>query len=85
MKDFRVIARRWVQFEGTTWPMPEHDEDDSLEWKLRYGTPTKQDLLVAASYLNAYGCLVRATDKKRAEVVRNLKAALTQSQKDKVE
>lgn len=45
------------------------------EWTLRYGEPTREDLLFAASILNAYRSLVLRTEKVRAEIVRELRAA----------
>ena len=35
---------------GTTWPVNVGD----IEWRLRHGTPTRSDLLVAASVLGIY-------------------------------
>jgi hypothetical protein len=45
----------------TSWPMPGADETDgadSLEWTLRYGEPTRSDLLAAADRLRAYRALI---------------------------
>lgn len=66
---------KWLSWEGMTWPLPETDEN-SVEWKLRYGEPTKGELLFAASVLNAYRALVLTTDKQRKEVVKTLKEEL---------
>lgn len=44
----------------TSWPMPgatDHHGSD-LEWVLRYGEPTRQDLLSAAAVIAAYDALI---------------------------
>ena len=56
-----------------TWPTIGQRLLD-VEWALRYGEPTSQDLLFAASILNAYRALVLKTAKDRAEIVRELRA-----------
>lgn len=44
----------------TTWPMPDAGESDhdSIEWTLRYGNPTRSQMLEAAEIVAAYGALV---------------------------
>jgi hypothetical protein len=64
-----------AHFGQMSWPRPDEDEhEESLEWRLRYGTPTQSDLLSAAGYVAAYGALVHATETKRRYVVRTLRA-----------
>lgn len=79
MKGVRVSGL-WARWEGMTWPLPDSGDSDvdSLEWVLRYGTPTREQILVAASYIHAYGRLIGATGRTRAEVVRTLRAAQAQ-------
>lgn len=67
---------RWARFDEMTWPLPEVEED-GVEWRLRYGTPTREDLLVAASYMHAYSSLVCSTQKERNKVVACLRFLLT--------
>lgn len=45
----------------TSWPFPDvpTDDRDSIEWRLRYGHPSRADLLAAADILAAYGALVK--------------------------
>lgn len=62
--------RLFALFDGMTWPMPFTE----LEWTLRYGTPTRGQLLRAASILAAYDEIVRSPERKRRYVVRNLRA-----------
>ena len=38
--------------DGTTWPDPA--DPDGVQWHLRYGEPTREHLLFAASVLAAY-------------------------------
>jgi hypothetical protein len=63
----------YVRLNDTTWPVP---PDDDLEWALRYGTPTRFQLLRAASVLSAYHALIANTDRRRREIVRELKRAI---------
>lgn len=41
--------------DGTTWPDPGDPGD--VQWQLRYGEPTREQLVFAASVLAAYGRL----------------------------
>ena len=68
--------------DGSSWPRPalESDEEYGIGHKLRYGTPTESDLLVAASVIDAYGYLIMAsTREKRDLVCREIRAV---AQKD---
>ena len=58
--------------EGT-WPNP-HDPTE-VQWRLRYGEPTREDLMVAASVMGAYGHLIGATRVVREAKVRAIRAA----------
>jgi hypothetical protein len=51
---------------GTTWPNPVDPAE--VEWRLRYGTPTRSDILVAASTMAAYRALVEGPPRLRAEL-----------------
>lgn len=64
----------YVSFDGRTWPGI-GERLAEVECALRYETPTREQLLFAASVLAAYGCLVRTSAKDRAVVARHLKAA----------
>jgi hypothetical protein len=44
--------------DGTVWPDP--DDPGEVSWRLRYGTPSKEDLLWAASVVSAYRELCQA-------------------------
>lgn len=46
-----------------------------LEWTLRYGVPTRSDLLHAASILNAYRALVLQKAGDRAVIIQELRSA----------
>jgi hypothetical protein len=43
--------------DGTVWPV----NVENIEWQLRYGTPSRSDLLIAASVLNAYTAMTDPT------------------------
>ncbi|MGW5518468.1 hypothetical protein [Nocardia africana] len=61
--------------DGSVWPVNEQDELDSVQWRLRYATPTPEDALYAASVIEAYEYLVyEATREKVALVRRELRA-----------
>ena len=64
-----------------TWPMPDFSDatGNSLEWTLRYGTPTKEQLLTVASYLSAYSHMVGLTQKKRNHICTAIKVALKET------
>ena len=38
------MSPRMVMPDGSSWPKPDGPVD-SLEWTLRYGTPTREDML----------------------------------------
>lgn len=43
---------RWMHVEDMAWPAP--DDLGELEWRLRYGKPSRVDLLTAAGVISAY-------------------------------
>jgi len=59
-------------FNNMCWPAPGPDLGD-LSHKLTYGEPTKEDLLVCASVINAYQHMIRLDAKRRAAVIRELR------------
>jgi hypothetical protein len=59
-------------FDEMTWPCP-GDRLNRLQWVLRYGTPTKEDLLLAASVLSAYHQMVWDPLAKRQKVIAELR------------
>ena len=62
-----------------TWPAPDLDdanEHECLEWRLRYGKPLREDLLMAASFIAAYNSLVYSTHKKRNYICSAIKFAM---------
>lgn len=70
-------SRQWRRLsDDSTWPVIEHDDDiDSVQWRLRYGTPTPEDIRYAASVIAAYEYLVyEASRDKSALVCRELRA-----------
>lgn len=58
----------WVRLEnGTAWKRP-GDALDEIGWRLRYGTPSTSDLLVAAETIAAYVALLAKSQKRRNEI-----------------
>ena len=70
-----VNGGSWLRLpDGTTWPNPA--DPNEVEWRLRYGNPTREDILAAASVMNAYGHLVFAPERRRREVVRMIRRVI---------
>jgi hypothetical protein len=63
---------------GDTWPTPMYCDDGSLEWRLRYASDAQlvKDRFCAASVVAAYGALIMLPEKRRNEVIRDLRAAI---------
>lgn len=72
---------------GGTWPTAMDLPDDSLEWRLRYGSDPQlvKDRYCAASIVSAYRQLITLPRKAREEVIRELRAAIKGSQSDRPE
>jgi hypothetical protein len=75
---------RFRKVGDSTWPTPgdgEADDEVSLEWVLRYAPErlTRGDQLHLASIVAAYRELLTCTSRRRAEVVRSLRASLQHS------
>ena len=72
------MTKRVNVSDGSSWPRPalESDEEYGVGHKLRYGTPTRGDLLMASSIIDAYGYLVMvSTREKRDLVCREIRSA----------
>ena len=67
-------AEPYVRVEGTTWPNP--NDPREVEWRLRYGTPTREDLLLAASFIHAYRYLFLTTTAMRNHRITTIKEAV---------
>ncbi len=66
--------KSWVVLpEGRTFPDPA--DPNEVQWRLRYGQPTREDLMHAASVMAAYSALVHMPRGVRDGVVRDLRAA----------
>lgn len=66
----QLVVRRGrnLFFDNMTWPIP-----DDIEWTLRYGKPTQEDLMFSASIVSAYWGLVMKTKEERDRVIRVLR------------
>jgi arylsulfatase A-like enzyme len=63
--------KTYVNFDGTCWPNPL--DPNEIEWKLRYGEPTKAELLQAASFVSAYKQLMHLTQKDVLYSIKKIK------------
>ena len=66
--------------EGTTFPNP--NDPRELAWILSYGTPTKEDLAVAASYMHAYAYLFTIPQKLVLKKISMVKKAMAEQNKE---
>jgi hypothetical protein len=69
------VGKTHLLFSGMCWPRIDISKDDSetLEWRLRYSTPSREDILLSASIIAAYRALVLSTQKNRNMIARILK------------
>jgi len=72
----------FTHFDEMCFPQPGEDLSQ-IDWVLRYGTPTKNQLLVAASVISAYsGLILRKTQRQRNSICKKLKAGADETGKD---
>jgi hypothetical protein len=65
---------KWVKIENSgIWPVD--SEEITVQWSLRYGNPSKSELLRAAEILSAYKSLIFSTQKRRNRVCKELRKA----------
>lgn len=67
---------------GTVWPTPMDHPDGGLEWRLRYAADEHlaKDRYTAASIVSAYRQLISLPQKERNAVIRDIRAAIKQTQ-----
>lgn len=63
--------------EGATWPLPV----GPAEWTLRYGTPSREDILHAASCMNAFNALAALPREEQRKVSRAIRAGVQDYQR----
>jgi len=61
------------KIDDMVWPQPGEKMND-IEWKLRHGAATKDELMAAASIISAYRQLIADPQKKRNMVIRVLRS-----------
>lgn len=66
--------RSYLQFDGMVWPDPR--DPTEVQWRLRYGDPTRRDHVRAASVLSAYAHLISMPRRLRDKRIRQLRAAM---------
>ena len=66
-------ARPWLRFDGMTWPDP--TDPTGVQWRLRYGPqpPSREDAMVAASFMHAYAHLIDLPRRERDERIRQIR------------
>ena len=62
-----------ASFDGMAWPVTGNPLD-RLQRRLRYGAHVDSDTLQAASVVEAYGTLIRMSQRERNEMVTKLRA-----------
>lgn len=69
---------------GTTWPLPERERADrhTLEWKLRYGQVGESESLGAASYVHAWGALMRKPPEEREAIIEAIRRAVKRRRRE---
>lgn len=68
-----VVGGDFVHIGDMVWPNPY--DPNAVQWRLRYGEPTRSDLLVAASYVAAYRQLIDLPIRVRNRRVAAIRAA----------
>lgn len=71
-EDWMRLTGRYAVFDGMTWPNP----DTAVAWTLKYGVPSREDLLFAASIIDAYQTLVTMPVKRRRGIIARLREAM---------
>lgn len=64
--------RYYKHFNGMCWPIPSRGMEE-LEWELRYSSITEVEKMVVASVLSAYRELINFPQKKRNEIIKELR------------
>jgi len=71
----QVKMSSYVKLDDCVWPNPK--DENGIQWKLRYGQPTKEDLLVAASFLSAYKALFFMSQKDAMIKINKIKRSIS--------
>lgn len=63
----------YAHFDSMCWPVPNAAAGE-VEWRLRHGYASKQDIMYAASVMAAYRQMIDDPHHKRVRVIRELRA-----------
>ena len=74
MSEPYVTIDDWTD-PGRKMCAPHPDDPMDVEWTLRYGTPTREQALVAASFISAYRQLVNDSRTSREKKIAGIRAA----------
>jgi hypothetical protein len=69
--------RGTLHFDGMAWPNP--NDPHEIEWALRYGTPSREQMLAAASFIAAYRQLVDLPTRERNKRIASIRAGCGRS------
>lgn len=72
MEEGKQMSKHYRAFNGMCWPVPSEDLEECA-WRAIHATPTKTDLLVMSSVVAAYTELIRIPQKRRNEIIRELR------------
>ncbi len=67
----------FLSFADMAWPHP--DDPLEVEWSLRYGSPSREQMMVAASIVAAYRQLVADPVRRRNETIAGLRRAVREA------
>ena len=65
----------YLRFDGMTWPNP--SDPNESQWRIRYGQPSREDLMFAASVMHAYAHLISLPQRERNERIRQIRGRIT--------
>ena len=68
-----IVSKRFVHFDEMTWPRALEDDNDSVQWRLRYANPNREDIIYAASVMAAYSALIYKPARARNKIIAQLK------------
>lgn len=69
------MTKYYRTFDGMCWPVPGESLEE-IAWRAIHATPTNTDLLVMSSVVAAYTELIRIPQKRRNEIIRELRKGI---------
>jgi len=78
-QEVRMRKPIMTNFDGMAWPIP----NANVSHRMRYGQPTREDQLQAASEMDAYAALLVKTQKQRNHICKMVCAAVASVNRQK--